>query len=121
MSADIEIPMLEIAVGAGIDRGIAERLRVARQHDLLGLRSGLGLYHVDGRGRGALSADAQRRLRLGPFVDARVNNRSTSDRRDSKTNQQPAGRRLSGWRREACRLGVGNFRWTSSIHVMSPV
>ncbi len=37
VGADVYIPMLEIAIGTGIDRGVVECLRVSRQHDLLGL------------------------------------------------------------------------------------
>ena len=38
--ADIEIPVLQIAVGTGIDRRIDEGLGVAGQHDLLRRRRG---------------------------------------------------------------------------------
>ncbi len=37
VGADVYIPMLEIAIGTGIDGRVVECLRVARQHDLLGL------------------------------------------------------------------------------------
>src|SRR5882724_7723529 len=51
MCADIEIPLLEVAIGARVNRGTHERLHIPRQYNLL-------------RGRGALrSSDRHRRLR----------------------------------------------------------
>src|SRR5580692_3352040 len=62
--ADVEIPGLEIAVGAGINRGVYKGLNIARENDLLLGRAAFWMNHVDGRNGQIVRFDTY--LRLSP-------------------------------------------------------
>ncbi len=74
--ADVDMPRFEVTVGAGMDRGICERLRIAGQHDFLGRRTERGMHDGDRwNGRG-LGLRGQSCLGVHARSDAAVNDKA---------------------------------------------
>ena len=122
MGPDIYIPMLEVSTGAGINRRVVERLRVARQHDLLRQTSRARLNHIDCWNCCPLRTGAEGALRLRTFMNAGVDDKPEHKDYRCQTKQQPWGRRLRRWWLHPLHIGFGKVGWRvlNAAHVKSP-
>ncbi len=84
--ADIGIPLLQIAVGARIDRRVDQRLRVSRQHQLLGRSRHFGMRDRNREDRGLMRFGDQCLRRQYAGRDAFVN--KPADRRANRQQYQ---------------------------------
>ena len=80
MCADIEVPLLQIAIGAGVNRRRYERLHVAGQDDLRGRGSLLGRHDRNRRHSHLIRHSPKRGLSLHSRPDSKNQNQHRSQR-----------------------------------------
>ena len=107
MGADIEIPLLQIAIGAGIDGRIGEGLKIAGQDDLLLRLAPNGRIDDHRRSGESVCVVCDR----GPRVDAPDDSRCSENGPDGENDQQQQDGATDGEGLGPLRLGHRVFRF----------
>ena len=104
-AADVLVPLLQVTVGAGVNRGFGERLETRGQHQFLLRRFGLGMDNGNSRNRQCLSF-------VGESLALAETRQQTNDSNDGKQNAQGNGDQIAtvlSWARRLRTTGAAGL------------